>query len=150
MVYPRIEALLARPSRSDPGGTETVSSGVERLDTLLGGGLPAASTTMVMGPSGIGKTTLGLHFLATCSAATPGLLFGFYETPPRLNAKVDAVCKPLRQLIDTGAVELLWQPPTDGLIDEYGERLLEAVRRRGVRRLFIDGLGRVPECRQGT
>jgi circadian clock protein KaiC len=141
VVYPRIEALLARPSRLDPGGTETVSSGVERLDTLLGGGLPAASTTMVMGPSGIGKTTLGLHFLATCSTAMPGLLFGFYETPPRLNAKVDAVCKPLRQLIDNGAVDVLWQPPTDGLIDEFGQRLLEAVRRRGVRRLFIDGLG---------
>jgi circadian clock protein KaiC len=140
-VYPRIEARLARPTRPDPGGTETVSSGMERLDTILGGGLPAASTTMVMGPSGIGKTTLGLHFLATCSVAAPGLLFGFYETPPRIDAKVNAVCQPLRQLIDNDTVEVLWQPPTDGLIDAYGERLLAAVCRRGVQRLFIDGLG---------
>ena len=141
VVYPRVEALLAKPSRPDPGGVEKVSSGVDRLDTMLGGGLPAASTTMLMGPSGVGKTTLGLQFLARCSEDEPGLLFGFYETPARILAKADGVCRPLRGLIEGGAVEMFWQPPTDGLLDAYGERLLEAVRRRGVRRLFIDGLG---------
>ena len=50
---------------------------------MLGGGLPEASTTMVMGPSGTGKTTLGLTFLAKSSEAEPGLLFGFYETPQK-------------------------------------------------------------------
>jgi circadian clock protein KaiC len=77
VVYPRIEALLAKPSRPDQSGTEKVSSGVDRLDAMLDGGLPAASTTMVMGPSGVGKTTLGLHFLSRCSKDEPGLLFGF-------------------------------------------------------------------------
>ena len=84
IVHPRIEALLARPSRPDPGGGARVPSGVDQLDIMLGGGLPESSTTMVMGPSGTGKTTLGLQFLAKCSEAEPGLLFGFYETPPRL------------------------------------------------------------------
>ncbi len=141
VVYPRIEALLARPSRLDPGAAGTVPSGVDRLDAMLGGGLPAASTTMVMGPSGVGKTTLGLQFLSRCSMGEPGLLFGFYETPARIHAKAEAVCKPLGNLLDSGTVEALWQPPTDGLLDAYGERLLENVRRRGVRRLVIDGLG---------
>ena len=141
VVYPRIEALLARPSRLDPGAAGTVPSGVDRLDAMLGGGLPAASTTMVMGPSGMGKTTLGLQFLSRCGTGEPGLLFGFYETPARIHAKAEAVCRPLLGLLDSGTVEVLWQPPTDGLLDAYGERLLENVRRRGVRRLFIDGLG---------
>lgn len=142
VVYPRIEALLARPSRPDPGIVdEREPSGVDRLDAMLGGGVPASSTTMVMGPSGIGKTTLGLQFLARCSAAEPGLLFGFYETPARIMAKAREVCRPLRDLFDTGAVEMLWQPPADGLLDAYGKHLLDAVHRRGVRRLFIDGLG---------
>jgi circadian clock protein KaiC len=146
VVYPRIEALLAKPSRPDhsgpdESGNEKVSSGVDRLDAMLDGGLPAASTTMVMGPSGIGKTTLGLHFLARCSKDEPGLLFGFYETPPRIKAKARQVCRPLLGLLDSGAVEMQWLPPTDGLLDAYGEQLLESVRRRGVRRLFIDGLG---------
>ncbi len=141
VVYPRIEALLARPSRPDPGATETVPSGVDRLDAMLGGGVAAASTTMVMGPSGVGKTTLGLQFLSRCGADEPGLFFGFYEIPARLRVKVDRVCQPLGDLLDKGVVEVLWQPPTDGLLDAYGERLLENVRRRGVRRLVIDGLG---------
>lgn len=141
LVYPRIEALLARPSRQEPDARGTVPSGIGRLDTMLGGGLSAASTTMVMGPSGVGKTTLGLQFLSQCSNGEPGLLFGFYETPARLRVKVDRVCQPLGALLDSGLVEALWQPPTDGLLDAYGERLLENVRRRGVQRLVIDGLG---------
>jgi circadian clock protein KaiC len=141
IVHPRIEALLARPSQPDPGVDARVPSGLEQLDIMLGGGLPEASTTMVMGPSGTGKTTLGLTFLARSSEAEPGLLFGFYETPKRIDAKVAGVCPALRDLIDSGAVEVLWQPPTDDLLDAYGERLLQAVHHRKVRRLFIDGLG---------
>jgi circadian clock protein KaiC len=141
VVHPRIEALLARPSRPDAGSPRSISCGIDQLDVMLGGGLPASSTTMIMGPSGTGKTTLGLQFLARCSPAEPGLLFGFYETPARLDAKIAAVCQPLRGLIDSDAVEVRWQPPTDDLLDAYGERLLQAVHRRKVKRLFIDGLG---------
>ena len=140
-VYPRIEALLARPTRPDPGRSERVSSGIARLDSLLGGGFPGASTTMIMGPSGVGKTTIGLRFLSEASEAAPGLLFGFYETPARSVAIAKQNCKPLIPLIDSGAVEILWQPPTDDMLDAYGQRLLEAVHRGKVRRLFIDGLG---------
>jgi circadian clock protein KaiC len=141
VVHPRIEALLARPSRPDAGISGRVSSGIDQLDVMLGSGLPVSSTTMIMGPSGTGKTTLGLQFLAKCSEAEPGLLFGFYETPARLDAKIAGVCQPLRGLIDSSAVEVRWQPPTDDLLDAYGERLLQAVHRRKVKRLFIDGLG---------
>ena len=96
---------------------------------------------MVMGPSGTGKTTMGLHFLSGSTAEQPGLLFGFYETPPRIAIKAAGVCPGLSELVDAGTVEVIWQPPTDDLLDAYGNRLLEAVQRRGVRRLFIDGLG---------
>ena len=36
---------------------------------------PARSSTMVIGPSGTGKTTLGLQFLAQSSAEEKGLFF---------------------------------------------------------------------------
>jgi circadian clock protein KaiC len=43
--------------------------------------------------------------------------------------------------IDTdNLLEMLWQPPTEDIIDVLAERLIETVRQRGVRRLFIDGL----------
>ncbi len=40
-----------------------LSTGIERLDQLLGGGLLPGSLTVVSGTTGIGKTQLGLQFL---------------------------------------------------------------------------------------
>jgi circadian clock protein KaiC len=140
LVHPRIEALLAYPSRADDREPGRTPAGNEQLDLLLGGGVPVASTTMIMGPSGIGKTTLGLQFLSKSSAAEPGLMFSFYETPTRLRAKADSICPALSPLLDAGVVEVLWQNPLSDVIDAYGGRLLETVRRRKIQRLFIDGL----------
>ena len=140
LVHPRIEALLAYPSRADDRKAGRTPAGNEQLDLLLGGGVPVASTTMIMGPSGIGKTTLGLQFLSKSSEAEPGLMFSFYETPARLRAKAASICPALSPLLDSDVVELLWQTPLSDVIDAYGGRLLETVRRRKVRRLFIDGL----------
>ena len=141
VVYPRIEALLAEPSTADHGATERVSSGIAQLDVMLGGGLPPGSPTLLMGPSGIGKTTFGLQFLSRCGDSAPGLMMGFYETPARILAKAQRVCRPFVNLLDSGAVEIVWQPPTTDSLDAYGERLLTTVRRRAVKRLFLDGLG---------
>lgn len=40
-----------------------LSTGIERLDALLGGGLVPGTLTVVLGAPGIGKTQLGLQFL---------------------------------------------------------------------------------------
>jgi circadian clock protein KaiC len=141
IVHARLEALYAHPSRRDRTGVAKISTGIEELDKLLEGGVPTASTTMVMGPSGSGKTTLGFHFLAKSGAEEPGLLFGFYETPERVATKARGVCSPLAPKLENGDVEVIWQPPIADLLDAFGERLLEAVHRRKVRRLFVDGLG---------
>jgi circadian clock protein KaiC len=141
LVYPRIEALLAASPITDITSIERVSTGNAQLDTMLGGGLPADSPTMLAGPSGVGKTTFGLHFLAGCSEEEPGLLMGFYETPARILAKAQQVCQPLLPRLKDGTVDMLWEPPTSETLDGYADRLLTAIRRRGVRRLFLDGLG---------
>ncbi len=143
-VYPRIEMLLAGPSMpSPPSASERprVSIGVARLDEMLGGGLPANSTTMVLGPSGTGKTTLGTAFLSKASPAEPGLFFGFYETPDRIHARARERNLALAALIDSGVVKILWHPPTEHLLDALGSRLLDAVRAHTASRVFIDGLG---------
>ena len=40
-----------------------------------------------------------------------------------------------------GNVEILWQPQGENLQDALAHRLLDAIARRGVKRLFLDGLG---------
>ena len=141
VVFPRIEALLATPTRADPPDAGKVTSGCAALDAMLGGGLPGGSPTMLVGPSGVGKTTFGLHFLSGCGRDEPGLMFGFYETPSRIIAKAHQVCRPLLKLLEEKSVRLLWEAPIGESPDAYAERLLSAVRRGGVRRLFLDGLG---------
>jgi circadian clock protein KaiC len=141
VVFPRFEALYAAPSRPDVPDQGRLSCGVADLDAMVGGGLPAASTTALIGPSGAGKTTLGLHFLSRSSAAEPGLQFGFFETPPRLRMKAAALGIDFGTVVDRGDVEIVWQAPTEHVLDALAFRLLDAVERRGVRRLFVDGLG---------
>jgi circadian clock protein KaiC len=141
VVYPRIEALLEEPSSADHAGVARISSGCAALDDMLGGGLPTGSPTMLAGPSGIGKTTFGLQFLSTCSKGEPGLMMGFYETPTRIRVKAQHVCSPLLPLLDDETVKILWEPPISDSLDAYADRLLKEIHRKGVTRLFLDGLG---------
>jgi circadian clock protein KaiC len=137
-VYPRMETLVtvapAPRQHSDRTG-----SGVAYLDAMLGGGFPRGSITMLIGPSGTGKTTMGLQFLAQSSASEPGLLFGFYETPARIEVKA-RIFPSFRQALESGHLEISWQPPAERLLDKLADHILAAVRRRKVRRLLIDGL----------
>jgi circadian clock protein KaiC len=146
VVHPRTEALLATPP-PDVIPAARVQFGVAELDAMFQGGLPAGSTTMLFGVPGSGKTVLGLHLLAAGAAVgEPGLYFGFNETVPRLLSKADTVGLGLSRMVEQGLIEALWQPPVEGDIDALAERLLEAVHRRQVRRLFIDGLSGFQEA----
>jgi circadian clock protein KaiC len=66
-VFPRTDAALRFPSVQDHPDPQPIASGIQGLDTLLGGGLPCGSTTLLMGPSGSGKTSFGINFLAAAS-----------------------------------------------------------------------------------
>lgn len=140
-VFPRIESLY-RIAAGDAAASESaVTSGIPSLDALLAiKGLPASSATVVIGSTGTGKTTLGLHYLHASTAEEPGLHLGFFEGPDRLRSKARSMGMALEPLEASGAVELMWQSPVEATVDEIAERLLAAVARRGVRRLVIDGL----------
>src|SRR3954451_663456 len=115
-VYPRTEALLRVPS-APPAIGSTIGIGLKQLDRMAGGGFPSNSTALLTGPAGVGKTTLGLHFLSQCNEECPGLHFGFYEQPEAISMKVDALVVPLKGLIDRGHV--------DGLCHSKAERILD-------------------------
>lgn len=141
VVHPRIEALLAEPSSPDRALRTQVKTGIGGFDTMLEGGIPSATASVVVGPSGIGKTTMGLQFVGASTKKEPGVFFGFYETPANLYAKADALGIDLKGLVDRGIVEVLWQPATEAILDAVGARLISTVRRLGAKRVFIDSFG---------
>jgi circadian clock protein KaiC len=96
--------------------------------------------TVLLGPAGSGKTTIGLHFLGESSAKEAGLLFGFHENPAALRIKAEKLSLPVHGLFESGHVNIEWQPATEALLDEVCARLLDEIRRSKVRRLFLDGV----------
>jgi circadian clock protein KaiC len=58
-IFPRLVAS----DHPDTGFEEKrASSGIDELDSLIGGGLDYGTSTLITGPSGTGKSTLGLQF----------------------------------------------------------------------------------------
>jgi circadian clock protein KaiC len=74
--------LIVFPVRADfPGSRERLPSGVGGLDRMLNGGVFRRSVTLVEGASGIGKSTLCLHFLITAAEKGEKALFITFEEP---------------------------------------------------------------------
>lgn len=141
-VIPRFETRSSALAGDQlPGADERLAFGIPALDRMLGGGLPARSMTMLLGPTGVGKTTLGLQFLGGGAArGEPGVYFGFYEHPAALLDRSRRIQLGFEG-IGGGPVDLVWHRPVEGIIDVVGDRLLDLVKRRGARRLCIDGMG---------
>lgn len=140
-AYPRFEITQTRPLGIATPTGERLSSGLQQLDAMFGGGMPQHSVTMLEGLPGVGKTTLALHFLGSCSAGEPGLLFTTADSPGALLAKARTLSLPVAKLIEAGHVEVVWQSSTEGPLDAALHQLLHSVRRTGARRLCIDSLG---------
>jgi circadian clock protein KaiC len=120
------------------------SVGITALDALLGGGLTHATTTVVSGDVGTGKTLLGLHFaLAGIRAAEPVLYLGFRETAEQLLLKADVLdpAASMRAALSSGGLlTLLYMPPVEIDPDVVADRLLAELDRTGARRLIVDSI----------
>lgn len=141
LLYPRTEALFSSPPENPHEKRLRVPFGVRGLDDMLNGGLLSSSSTLLIGPPGSGKTSLGLHFLAqgahngeTC------VYFGFYETTPRLIEKANRLGLDFTPYIHDRTILLCWQPPLEGSLDVLAERLLNAIPGSRPTRVFLDGI----------
>jgi circadian clock protein KaiC len=138
-VFPRVESTLKEsPSRSSI--TNRLSTGVQRLDELCAGGLPCSSATLVLGPTGVGKTTMGLHFLSQATPQEPAVMLGLYESPALVEAKARSIGLDLEAACKSGALTILWRPPSENLVDELAWKLIETVRATNAKRVFVDGV----------
>ncbi|MFP2924827.1 RAD55 family ATPase [Pyxidicoccus sp. 3LG] len=140
VLYPRMETLAGTGVPPESRSKARLAFGVPGMDGMLSGGLPSGSTTILLGPSGSGKTLLGMSFLAEgARRGERGHYFAFYDSPERMLAQTAGVGMELKSLVESGDLEVSYRPPTENVIDKLGMELLQAIRERGVRRLFVDG-----------
>lgn len=66
--------------------TEYVSSGIQRLDNMLSGkGFYRASSVLISGTAGTGKSTIGAHFVeAACKRGERAIFFAFEESQDQI------------------------------------------------------------------
>ncbi|HSS03019.1 MAG TPA: ATPase domain-containing protein [Kofleriaceae bacterium] len=142
-VYPRIELILRSPTdMGRPQRENRRPFGIPVLDHAIGGGLIPSSNTMLMGPSGVGKTVLGMHFLnAGAAAGEKGVLFSFFERPAEIVEKARRLgMEPLVRAIDSGAVEIVWESSVEANVDIVVASLVSTFERLQPRRVVIDGM----------
>jgi circadian clock protein KaiC len=78
---------------------ERISSGIPRLDTMLGGeGFYRGSTILVSGTAGTGKTSLAAHFVdAACRRGERSLYFSFEESQGQMTRNMRSIGLNLEQ-----------------------------------------------------
>jgi len=143
IVRPRIETLLPSFPLESPaiGDSARRAFNTATLDAMIGGGIPADSNTMVMGPSGTGKTILGIQFLAGgLAAGEKVLLFTFYESIPELIAKAARLGIDLSKAHESGQLQTVWQSSVEASVDEIGSALLATFDKHHPTRIFIDSM----------
>ena len=134
-VFPR----LADPIETSEYalGTTRQSTGVDALDTLLADGYWPGSTTLVCGPSGVGKTLIGLHFIFQgAKAGQPGVIATLQENRIQLARIVEG----FGWSLDQPGVHLMARSPVDVYIDEWVYELLDLIEKTGAKRVLIDSL----------
>jgi circadian clock protein KaiC len=115
-----------------------ISSGVKTLDAVLGRGYRAGSSTLVVGPSGVGKTVLGLHFVFEGAPDGDGAVFATFDENP---SQLAGAAAGFGWSFETAGAHLMYRSGVDLHLDEWVHELLELVEPRDISRIFIDGLG---------
>ena len=103
---------------------------------MLTDGYWPGSSTLCAGPSGIGKTLMGLHFIvAGAVAGEPGIIASLQENPTQLRR----VARAFGWTLDE-SVTMMYRSPVDLYVDEWIYELLDAIDRLGAKRVLIDSL----------
>ncbi len=134
-IFPRALLKSGTTGNVEISGDKRLSMGVPALDKMMGGGVPAAYSLLLVGPSGSGKTVLATQFLAEgVRIGEPGVIAAFEKSPNQL------LSHRLNTLVENGSVGLIDTRALDLSIDETLHNLVEMIDRMKAKRVVIDSL----------
>jgi circadian clock protein KaiC len=100
-----IAFTLSSPQSS--ASIERISSGIERLDSMLGSGYYRGSAVLLSGAPGTAKTTLcGCFLLAACERGERSLFIGFDEPAQEIVRNLRSVGIDLGSYVDSGLLHI--------------------------------------------
>ena len=136
-VFPRLENRRQRR----PLPKETLKSGLRHVDTLLDKGVPMGTCTLILGPSGVGKSTLGAQYLS--AAVDRGIhcaAFLFDEQRQTFLDRGDALGMGLSKHAASDMVKVAKIEPGSMSPGEFSHSVRKAVEDDKVRVILIDSL----------
>jgi circadian clock protein KaiC len=136
-VFPRLETTLPRRV---PTLTTRASFALDKLDDAIGGGIPRGDSTLLIGPSGIGKTLLALRFVAAGLEQNERCLHvSFQESEDQIKEKAASAGLDWRE---HGEERLIIRhiAPVELDLDEVGALIRAELARGDVKRVVIDSL----------
>ena len=139
------EGLVVLPLAAETmtaGRTTTrVPSGVPDLDALCGGGLLRDSTVLVAGPTGTGKTLLGLEFLTSAAErGERGLLLGYEESPEQIGRNAVGAGRAFDRLREQGSLRVVSVYPEEASLEDHFLEIKRLVDDYAPTRLVVDSL----------
>ena len=130
-VFPR---LVASRHRS-PVDHDQVGTGSIELDLMLGGGLTRGTSTLLLGPSGVGKTTTAVHCMhAALKRGERATYYLFDEGMSTLLLRSRMLGMDIEPFVASGACHVVQIDPAELSPGEFASLVVDAVRPRAARR----------------
>lgn len=134
-------AHISATERAFVVSTERVSSGIDRLDTMLGGGYYRGTSVLVTGAPGAAKSTLSGTFLAACAQrGERGLYISFDETAEEHIRNLASVGIPLGKYVKSGLLKIYSARTEASNLEEHLVRIHQLIREHGARHVVFDPL----------
>lgn len=136
-MFPRLVAM------EHPGEfkANTRSTGSAGLDGLLGGGLVAGTNSLIIGPSGVGKTTVSVRcMLAALERGEKAAFYLFDEGLGTFLVRSENLGMNLRPFMDSGQLDMRHIDPAELSPGEFAQMVRDAVEMSGAKFIVIDSL----------
>lgn len=137
-IFPRLVAA----DHPDTGErSESASSGVPALDALVGGGLDYGTSTLIIGPSGTGKSTIGLRYAyEAMQKGKKVLVVSFDETTAIFAKRAEGLGMDTGPFAETGQFTFRQVDPAELSPGELTGIIREQVEDQGVSVVILDSL----------
>jgi circadian clock protein KaiC len=137
VVFPRLSAGQHVVSRE----AGVIQSGIAEIDSLVGGGLERGSTTMVMGPAGVGKSSLAMQFASSAASAGERVVFFIFEEHRTVFLKrAESLGFDLAKFIEDGRIVVHQIDPAEMSAGEFAYLVRTAVEKEEGSIIVIDSL----------